>query len=305
MSLEADELILFRKTLRHVIDTRPPHEVPGELREQGWLELMEADPAGAITALGEEAGAARSRAPVVDLAVLWGIGRTDVAETAIVYDELVLSGVERARTLLRITQEGLEEVPARGVTYASAGGFDPALGLQRAVVPSGAGDDVDDAPDAAVSDRGIAAGRRALASQMVGASSQMLDETLAYVSERRQYGRAIGSFQTVKHRLADVKVAITAARASIDAAWAHVEDEDGAALAIAAKCLAGRAQQLASTHCFQVHGGIAFAVEHGFQQWVRRGLLLDHLLGGHAELTRALGRELIARRSIPRVPNLF
>ena len=140
---------------------------------------------------------------------------------------------------------------------------------------------------------------------MVGAAEQMLLDTLAYVNERKQYGRAIGSFQTVKHRLADVKVAITAARVGIEAAWANAEGEDGALLAIAAKCLGGRAQQLASTHCFQVHGGIAFAVEHGFQQWVRRGLLLDLLLGGHVPLTEELGRRLIARGGVPRVPNLY
>ena len=65
-----------------------------------------------------------------------------------------------------------------------------------------------------------------------------------------------------------------------------------------------RAQHVASTHCFQVHGGIAFTVEHGFFQWVRRGLLLDQLLGGHERLTAELGRRLIERSGVPRVPQL-
>lgn len=301
MSLDADELLLFRKTLRHVIDAFAASSVPGELREQGWLELVATDPGAAITALCEEAGATRSPAPVTDLAVLWGAERTDIAETAVVYDDLALSGVERASVLLRVTKDAVFEVPFGKVSWAPAGGFDTALGLQRAIISGGAGAIV---ADASVHERAIAAGRRALASQMVGASAQMLDDTLAYVKERRQYGRAIGSFQTVKHRLADVNVAITAARAAIEAAWTHADDSDGPTFAIAAKCLAGRAQHLASAHCFQVHGGIAFAVEHGFQQWVRRGLLLDLLLGGHAELTTLLGRNLIARHRIPRAPDL-
>ena len=52
-----------------------------------------------------------------------------------------------------------------------------------------------------------------------------------------------------------------------------------------------------------MHGRVAFTVEHGFQQWVRRGLLLDALLGGHERLTHELGRRLIAAGAVPRVPD--
>ncbi len=304
MPLDVDDMSLFRKTLRHVIDTNPPHRIPDELYEQGWQELAEADPAGAITALGEEAGAARSPAPVADLAVLWGAGQTADSGTAVVYDDIAFAGVERAASLIRITDAKLTRHAAEGVRFEPAGGFDPKLGLQRVIFPASAAASrgVDGASSHAPA---IAAGRRALASQMVGAATEMLEDTLAYVGERRQYGRAIGSFQTVKHRLADVKVAVTAARAGIETAWTQAEGDEAPLLAVAAKCLAARAQRLASTHCFQVHGGIAFAVEHGFQQWVRRGLLLDLLLGDESQLTKRLGRELIAQRQIPRTPDLY
>jgi alkylation response protein AidB-like acyl-CoA dehydrogenase len=53
-----------------------------------------------------------------------------------------------------------------------------------------------------------------------------------------------------------------------------------------------------------VHGRVAFTVEHGFQQWVRRGPLLESLLGGHEKLTRDLGRTLIASGTVPRMPDL-
>lgn len=132
----------------------------------------------------------------------------------------------------------------------------------------------------------------------------MLTDTLTYVTERHQYGRAIGSFQSVKHRLADVAVATTAARSALTAAWEHADSDHAVTLAIAAKCLAGRAHALASTHCFQVHGGIAFTAEHGFQHWVRRGLTLDLLLGGHETLTRELGQRLMTTGDLPRLPRL-
>ena len=301
-SFDAAELELIRGSLGHVLDSHSPAEVPTALLAEGWAELLDTDAGAAITALCEEAGRARSAAPVTDLAIVHGAGLPADATTAVILGGHVLAGAERAERFLCITDEGIAVAHAETVELAPATGFDPALGLSHATIT---GTDRDPAGDAAAAVTAIAAGRRALASQMVGAVDQMLADTLAYVTERHQYGRAIGSFQTVKHRVAEVKVAASAARATVGTAWEHADGPDGPTLAIAAKALAGRAQQLASTHCFQVHGGIAFTVEHGFHQWVRRGLLLDHLLGCHDELTRELGRRLVAAGDVPRVPNLF
>jgi alkylation response protein AidB-like acyl-CoA dehydrogenase len=220
----------------------------------------------------------------------------------VLHDGLALAGAARAERFVSVSADGVVAVSASAVTLAAIRGLDPALGLSRATVDTSAAEVVGGPGDATAA---LAAGRRALASQMVGASDQMLTDTLAYVLERHQYGRAIGSFQTVKHRLADVKVAFTAARSATRAAWEAADTGDGPLTAMAAKVLAGRAQQLASTHCYQVHGGIAFTVEHGFQQWVRRGLVLDHLLGGHEQLAREVGARLIEGGRVPRVPQLY
>lgn len=301
-AFDAAELDLIRSSLRHVLDTNTPAEAPGALLAEGWSDLVATDAAAAFTILAEEAGRARSSAPVADLAMLHGAGLNDVATTAVIVDGYVLAGSDRAEHFVCITDDGIAQTVAAIVELIPAGGFDPALGLSHATVT---GTDRDAAGDTAAAASAIAAGRRALASQMVGSVEQMLADTLAYITERHQYDRAIGSFQTVKHRMAEVKVAATAAQAATATAWEYAESPNGELLAIAAKALAGRAQQLASTHCFQVHGGIAFTVEHGFHQWVRRGLLLDHLLGGHEALTREVGRRLIARGGVPRVPDLL
>lgn len=308
-TLTIDEVNLIRSSVRQVLATTGPALVPSALVEMGWPDLVQDAPADSFTVLTEEAGRARSVAPVADLAVVWGAGLGSQPTTAVMIDGLVLSGAERAERFLCLSTDLSTAVPSMHLVDASAvslqpvQGFDPALGLSRATVELSSAEGVANASGA------IAAGRRALASQMVGACEQMLTETLAYVNERHQYGRAIGSFQTVKHRLADVKVATTAAKAAVAVAWKVAEsdgsDDDATTLSIAAKVLAGRAQQLASTHCFQVHGGIAFTVEHGFQQWVRRGLLLDLLLGGNDQLTVELGNRLIAQGRVPRVPNLW
>jgi alkylation response protein AidB-like acyl-CoA dehydrogenase len=298
MSFDLDELSLVRTSLRHVIDSNTPGDVPGALITAGWNELVDTDPAAAITALSEQAGAARSPAPVTDLAILWGAGIEADATTAVVIGGLALAGAERAERFVVVGDGAITEWAT--VELAPAGGFDPMFGLQHAQV-GGAGSRLGGPEQAS---RAIAAGRRSLASQMTAACDQMLADTLAYVVERQQYRRPIGSFQSVKHRLADVKVAAAAARSGVSTAWEHAASPHADVAAMAAKCLAGRAQQLASTHCFQVHGGIAFTVEHGFQQWVRRGLMLDFLLGGHEQLTPELGRRLISAGVVPRVPHL-
>lgn len=300
--IDTAELELVRSSLRNTLATHEPRDVVAALLGEGWAELCDAAPAQALTALGDVAGATRSAAPIADLAVLWGAGIVADAATAVLHGGLALAGAARAERFVSVTAEGVVSVPAAAVALTAVRGFDPALGLSRATVAATTADKLGGPPEAIAA---LAAGRRALASQMIGASEQMLADTLAYVQERHQYGRAIGSFQSVKHRLADVKVAVTAARSATRAAWESADTTDGPLTAMAAKALAGRAQQLASTHCFQVHGGIAFTVEHGFQQWVRRGLLLDHLLGGHEQLVREVGAQLIDSRRVPRVPQLF
>lgn len=297
---DAGELELIRASLRHVLETNAPQAVPRALVDAGWTDLVAADPATAVTVLADEAGRTRSPAPVLDVAVLWAAGIDDIAGTAVIAGGLVLAGAERATRFVNLTDDALRLVDADAVTLRPGGGFDPASGLSLARLDA----DGEMIGDADLALAAVDAGRRAIASQAAGAAEQMLTDTIAYVTQRHQYGQAIGSFQSVKHRLADVQVAVVAAKAATRAAWESADGRDGTTLAIAAKCLAGRAQQLASTHCFQVHGGIAFTVEHGFQQWVRRGLLLDALLGSTDQLQHQLGQRLLTTKQVPRQPAL-
>ena len=298
MTIDPNEADLIRTSLRNVLDTCPPAGVPEALLAQGWAELLTADAALAITMLAEEAGRSRSAAPVVDLAMLHGAGLEPDATTVFVIGDLVVGGWQRATRLIVPAIDRLMAFEAPHFAVTDVLGVDPASQLGRSQFDQNDADQIGTAID---SERAVAIGRLALASQMVGAVEQMLTDTIAYVNERHQYGRAIGSFQSVKHRLADVTVAAEAAKAGMRAAW----EAGDTTSAIAAKCLAGRAQQLASRDCFQVHGGIAFTVEHGFQQWVRRGQVLDLLLGSCERLTVELGQRLIEAGHVPRVPANF
>ncbi|MER6491446.1 acyl-CoA dehydrogenase family protein [Streptomyces griseorubiginosus] len=124
-----------------------------------------------------------------------------------------------------------------------------------------------------------------LACEAVGAADRALERTVEYVGQREQFGRAIGSFQAVKHRLADVYVQLQAARsAAYYAAWAVGQGEQrvgGLALAQALEAL-----RTAAAEGIQLHGGIGFTWEHEAHLYFKRATG-DDLLFGPAHRLRA------------------
>jgi alkylation response protein AidB-like acyl-CoA dehydrogenase len=127
------------------------------------------------------------------------------------------------------------------------------------------------AAEAALS-AGLAAGAAMLAAEQLGLAQRCLDMTVAYVKERRQFARQIGSFQSVKHRLADLWTTITLARAASRYAAACLADDDpDAPVAIAlAKSACCDAAVTAAQECVQLHGGIGFTWEHPAHLYLKR-----------------------------------
>ncbi|MFE5816623.1 acyl-CoA dehydrogenase family protein [Streptomyces sp. NPDC056479] len=125
-----------------------------------------------------------------------------------------------------------------------------------------------------------------LACEAVGAAGRALERTVEYVRQREQFGRAIGSFQAVKHRLADVYVAVQAARsAAYYAAWA-VPHETGGPVGGLALAQALEALRIASAEGIQLHGGIGFTWEHEAHLYFKRAAG-DELLFGPVHRLRA------------------
>jgi len=130
--------------------------------------------------------------------------------------------------------------------------------------------------------RVLAAGRLALAFDLLGCCSRALELSLAYATERKQFGRVIGSFQAVKHMLAEIAAALEPARSL---AWyaAHAFDREpvlAERLAALAKAHVSEVATEVLRKATEVHGGIGFTEQYDLHLWFRRVALSRQLLGG-------------------------
>jgi alkylation response protein AidB-like acyl-CoA dehydrogenase len=118
----------------------------------------------------------------------------------------------------------------------------------------------------------LTAGAAMLAAEQLGTAQQCLDMTVAYLKERHQFARPVGSFQALKHRLADVWVAITQARSAARYAAACLAsgDADTPVAVALAKASCGDAAVHAAQECVQLHGGIGFTWEHPAHLYLKR-----------------------------------
>jgi alkylation response protein AidB-like acyl-CoA dehydrogenase len=138
-----------------------------------------------------------------------------------------------------------------------------------------------------------------LCAEMVGAMGRVLETAVAYAGSRCQFGRAIGSFQAIKHKCADMLVdfegARTASAAALDAAAA--DDAERSALASVAKAYAGRAFTRMTTENLQIHGGVGYTWEYDAHLYYRRAKSCEVLLGDATFHHERLAQTLVAEET--------
>ena len=242
-----------------------------QLAELGWLEMLAAEPRDAIGVVFEGLGAANRAATLLDDVLVSALGVTP-------------------RTDLAVLLPAFGAWSAPGVV---ADGHAHAAGIATARVTTAS--ELLVVCDAGPEARAVALGRRAIAHEMLGASRTMLDLARAHASERVQFGRSIGTFQAVRHRLADALVAIEALAATLGAAG----DEPNALTAALAKATAGRTARTVAGHCQQFLAGIGFTTDHPFHRYLKRTMLLEGVLGTADRIASDIGRQLLADRRVP------
>jgi len=169
---------------------------------------------------------------------------------------------------------------------------DPTRDLGRVAVPSRGGVLLaeGEAEVGVVRRRGVLA----TAGLLVGLSGRMLELTVSYVRERRQFGVPVGSFQAVQHALADVAVAVRFTRASVLAAgWAQAAGQaDADVRTSAAKVLASETAREAARAAIQCHGAMGYTTEYELHRYAKRAWALAADWGGPAEHQALIARRL-------------
>jgi alkylation response protein AidB-like acyl-CoA dehydrogenase len=128
-----------------------------------------------------------------------------------------------------------------------------------------------------------------VAAEQVGAAERCLELTVEYTKQRVQFGRPIGSFQALKHRMADLFVKLAAARAVVDDALA----EPSPPAAALARFTATEAFCATTAEAVQMHGGIAITWEHDIQLYFKRAHSSAQLLGPTRHHLRRLEQEVL------------
>jgi alkylation response protein AidB-like acyl-CoA dehydrogenase len=241
------------------------HVAAGELR--GSLAIAETsgsfDPADADTTVAFDG----------DDAVLTGAKRFVVEGDAV--DQLVVV----ARVVDRPADEGVRAVvvPAASLATEPVRAFDGSRRLVHVELDGVrvARDRVLGDPDASAVPglrRALEEATVCLALEMVGTAQTIFDTTLEYAKQREQFGVPIGSFQAIKHKFADMMIALERARSlGYFAALTIAEDDPRRTSATSvAKAAAGDCQRLLAKEGIQIHGGIGYTWEHDMQLYVRR-----------------------------------
>ena len=204
-------------------------------------------------------------------------------------------------TVLLVPADGvpaaLYAVPAgaEGVTLTPAVSLDMTRQLADLTLDGAPGRRIAAGDAAAAAVRaGLVAGAVLLASEQLGLAERCLEMTVAYVKERKQFARPVGSFQALKHRLADLWVSVTQARAaSRYAAACLATGSPDAKVAVAlAKAYCSDVAVIAAQECVQMHGGIGFTWEHPAHLFLKRAKA-DSIGFGTADANRAALASLV------------
>lgn len=133
--------------------------------------------------------------------------------------------------------------------------------------------------DAALLDRPLAAAILALCADALGVMEKAVDLTTDYLKTRKQFGRPIGSFQAIQHRMADLLTEVEQARSAVWNLAGHLDAPDRDRHVAATKSLVGQVARLVAEETIQLHGGIGMTEEYELAPMARRLLAADARFG--------------------------
>jgi alkylation response protein AidB-like acyl-CoA dehydrogenase len=241
--------------------------------------------------LRELADGARTAALLVPLSVApWSASTVSLTDGMPAGRVTSVAGAIGADVLLVPTEDGaLHAVPAGSASLATVVSLDETRPLADVDVTGAAGTVVVESVSLAPV---LGAAAALLASEQVGLAQWCLEATVGYLKARRQFGRVVGGFQALKHRLADLYVEVEMARAAAHNAAATVAagDPDAEVATSVAQAYCSLVAVHAAEECVQLHGGIAMTWEHPAHLYLKRAKADQLALGGPGEHRRRLAR---------------
>jgi len=327
--MDADELAIFEETVGALVSRSDGHSLTASLDDFGWLDILDQNPTVGVpvvfaaqgravvwsSALHDVMGARLAelddRVSPEEASVILPLPRSEVPGQRkghdLFVDGLLVGSRPGARWLVAVAtdDDGQQVVLRLAVDEAEVSprnGLDPAAGVAR-VTGVANGRRVLAEGDRARSwwTASVALARRALSHQLCGVLTTMIELARVHAIEREQFGRPIGSFQAVRHKLAEAYAVLTGAEALADMAW---ESDDQELASIVAKIAAGRASTVVAAHTQQVLAGIGFTAAHSYHRAMKRAVLIDRILGSADDLAPLAGRALVERGRAPRLVEL-
>lgn len=323
---------LLRSSLAHVLTQTSDLPLGARLAELGWDDVLADDAPAALQLLFETRGRTLSDAdalgPVLASAIADALDAPELAAATVVlpatlHPERLSSAVAGTRLIVdgvaltapspdapavvpAVSDDGMVQLAvidggvAAGWSSSAVDGFDPAAGLVRVAADESCTACIDGDKATAAWDAATAAGRWTLGAELVGLGHHVLAAAVEYAGQREQYGRPIGTFQAVQHRLASAYAAVV----GVSSVVAEAAATGSPWIALVTKALAGRAAEDACTQAQQVYGAIGFTWEHEFHRYLRRTYTLDRLLGDWRTLEFEIGTRLQTTGDIPRIGTL-
>ena len=208
---------------------------------------------------------------------LAGLAAGDLIATLAMPPRLPFAADAGAAGLVLLAEDGVVRRARLGATHRSV---DPARSLSEAH-----GGEVLARDAGAAAARALDLGALACSAQLLGAGRALLEASVRHARVRTQFGRPVGAFQAVKHKLADVAIGLEFARPLLDAAALALGDDRGTAArdVSAAKVACADAAYRAARAALQVHGAIGYTAEHDLSLWLGKVRALVPAWGSQAE----------------------
>jgi alkylation response protein AidB-like acyl-CoA dehydrogenase len=243
---------------------------------------------GGVTAIPCFAEPARSYDPLAPATTIAGArvsGEKEAVPYARAAELFAVPATDAGATVLAL-------VAAGGAAIDTEPTLDPLIAPARVSFDGAEAEQVagDEATIAAVA----AAAGILVSAEAVGAAASLLELAREYASQRRQFGHTIGSFQAIRHILANMYVGLESAWSSVLYAAAALDERDSGAgrTAAIAKAYAARTTQDVAHDALQVFGGIAFTAEHPAHRHLRRIVVRGQCYGSARDHERAVARSI-------------